>query len=223
MQKDLIEYLESYLTERRSGLIEKVLQDRTRYITLVLEDIFQSQNASAVMRTCDCFGIQDIHVIENKNQYEVSQDVTMGSTKWLNLKRYNSNENNTLEAIDKLRSDGYRIVATSPHAEDITIRDFDIEKGKVALFFGTELTGLSDIVMDNADEFVKVPMYGFTESYNISVCAALVLYELTQKLRKSDIDWKLTTEEHNDTKLEWYKRSVKHSDEIIERYLETKK
>jgi len=219
MQKDLIKHLEGFVTERRSELIDKVLQDRTKYITLVLEDIYQSQNASAVMRSCDCFGVQDVHVIENSNQYEIIPDVAMGSTKWLSLNRYNEKENNTLDTINKLKSEGYRIVATSPHAKDVTIGDFDITKGKTALFFGTELTGLSEVVMDNADEFVKVPMYGFTESYNISVCAALVLYELTEKLRKSDIDWKLTEEEITEIKLQWLKRSIKASDEIIDRFL----
>lgn len=222
MQKELIEYLRAFVTERRSYLIDKVLEDRTRYIKIVLENIYQAQNASAVLRSCECFGVQDVHVIENSHKFDVDPEVAMGASKWLNIYSHNEKDNNSLDLIKKLKNDGYRIVATSPHVDDVTIDKLDLDKGKFALFFGTELTGLSDIVMDNADEFVKVPMYGFTESYNISVCASLALYELTKRLKETDIDWGLTEEEKGDIRLEWLTRSIKSSTEIIERFLEDK-
>ena len=139
---------------------------RTRYLTVVLEDIFQSQNASAVLRTCDCFGIQDVHIIENRNPYEINPDVELGSAKWLNMNRYNKSGHNTLEAFTELRKKGYKIIATSPHKNDLMIQDLPIEH-KIALVFGSEREGLSDIALQNADAFVKIPMYGFTESFNI--------------------------------------------------------
>ncbi|MGB5989248.1 MAG: RNA methyltransferase [Marinifilaceae bacterium] len=222
MEKELIEHLRGFVTERRSGLIDKVLEDRTRYIKIVLENIYQSQNASAVLRSCDCFGVQDVHVIENSYKFDIDPQVTMGSSKWLNIHSHREKENNTLDAIKELKADGYRIIATSPHVKDVTIEELDLNKGKFALFFGTELTGLSDIVMDNADEFVKVPMYGFTESFNISVCASLSLYELTKRLRQSDIDWGLSKTEKDEIKLEWLRRTIKSSDEIVERFMEGK-
>jgi tRNA (guanosine-2'-O-)-methyltransferase len=221
MEKDLIEHLKGFVTERRSSLIDKVLEDRTRYIKIVLENIYQAQNASAVLRSCECFGVQDIHVIENSYKFDVDPAVVMGASKWLDIHSHNEKENNTLDVIKQLKADGYRIIATSPHANDVTIDELDIEKGKFALFFGTELTGLSDILMDNADEFVKVPMYGFTESFNISVCASLALYELTKRLKKSDIQWGLDEEEKDEIRLEWLTRSIKSSDKIIERFLES--
>lgn len=191
MSKELINYLSEYITPERKELFEKVLSSRTRYLTVVLEDIYQSQNASAVLRSCDCFGIQDVHIIENRNQFKVNPDVTLGSTKWLNLHHYREKEQNTLDCINHLRNQGYRIVATSPHANDTNLEDFDLGKGKAALIFGTELTGISAVVENNADEFLKIPMFGFTESFNISVSAAITLHHLNLRLRQSDIDYLL--------------------------------
>jgi len=217
-KQELIQFLETVMNVDRIELIDKNVNERTKYITVVLENIFQSQNASAVMRSCDCFGVQNLHVIENSNKYELNPDVVMGSSKWVNLKRYNSQENNTLDAINSLKQEGYRIVATTPHTNDILLPDFDLTKGKAAFFFGTELTGLSDVVMDHADEFVKIPMYGFTESFNISVSASLVLSHLAAELRRSEIDWQLSEKEKLNLKLEWYKKSIKSSEQMIDRF-----
>ena len=218
MDKELTKYLASFLTEKRLEILKNVLSNRTKYVTVVLEDIFQPHNASAVLRTCDCFGVQDVHIIENKNKYSVNPKVAMGSAKWLNLNKYTKNENNTLETIHKLKSQGYRIVATSPHTNDVNINDFDLTKGKSAFIFGTELTGISDIVKENADEFVKIPMYGFTESFNISVCAALLLNTITDKLRNSTINWKLSENDYESILFEWIKKSIKHPESIIKSY-----
>ncbi len=220
MYKDeLIDYLKAFVTERRNGLIDRVLKERTKYVTVVLENIYQSQNASAVLRSCECFGIQDVHVIENSNEYNINPDVTMGSNKWLDIHKYDNKKNNSLTAINSLREDGYRIVATSPGECETKLYDFDLSKGKAAFFFGTELTGLSDIVLDNADEFVTVPMYGFTESFNISVCAALVMSHLTGSLRRSNIDWRLKEEEFKDIQIEWLRKSIKSGDDLVDKFL----
>ena len=187
---------------------------RTRYLTVVLEDIFQPHNASAVLRSCDCFGIQDVHVIENQNQYRLNPDVTLGSDKWLTLYKYNQTDRNTREALTRLKSEGYRIVATSPHEKVTSVENFDLHKGKAALVFGTELTGLSDEAISMADEFITIPMVGFTESLNISVTVAIVLYELTKRLKKTDIPWQLTQTEINQLKVQWIKNSIRRSDNI---------
>ncbi len=222
-KKELIQFLETVMKEERIELIEKNVNERTRYITVVLENIFQPQNASAVMRSCDCFGVQDLHVIENSNKYELNPDVVMGSSKWIDLKRYDSKDENTLDTINSLKKEGYRIIATTPHTNDVLLPDFDLSKGKSAFFFGTELTGLSDVVMEHADEFVKIPMYGFTESFNISVSASIVLNHLASSLRRSNVDWQLTEEEKLDLKLEWYKRSIKSGEKMINRFKNTLK
>ncbi len=214
MKKERIQYLSQFITKRRLERINRVVTWRTRYLTVVLEDIFQPHNASAVLRSCDCFGIQDVHIIENRNKYRVNPDVTLGSDKWLTLYKYKQKENNTSEALNRLKSEGYRIVATSPHENNAPIDIFDLKKGKTALLFGTELTGLSGEAISMADEFITIPMTGFTESLNISVTVAIVLYELTNRLKKSDIAWQLTPDEIDQLKMQWIISSMKHSDNI---------
>jgi len=216
MKQALVNFLSEHITDNRNAMFDKVLKDRTKYLTVVLEDIYQSHNASAVLRSCDCFGIQDVHVIENRNKYSVDRDVALGSSKWLSLNKYNEEENNTRAALRKLKKQGYRIVATTPHTNDVELYDFDISKGKSAIVFGTELTGISDIVREEADEFLRIPMYGFTESFNISVSAALVLQHMAHEIRNQNVDWKLSEEDLVDIKLQWLKTTIKSS-ELIER------
>jgi tRNA (guanosine-2'-O-)-methyltransferase len=212
---EIIEVLSEMVSENRISTFNEVLDNRTRYITVVLEDIFQSHNASAVIRSCDCSGIQDVHMIENSYKFAENPDVALGSSQWITKFKYNSQENNTLEAIQTLRNDAYRIVATTPHTDDTLLSNLDLSKGKIALFFGSERPGLSKIVMDNADEFVKIPMYGFTESYNISVSAALCLYDIVNRLRKTEINWHLSFTEKQELLAQWLKISVKDSTNIL--------
>ena len=219
MTRVLTEYLKQFVTEHRWELFNQVIEERTRYITVVLEDIYQPQNASAVLRTCDCTGIQDVHIIENTNEFRLNPDVELGAAQWLNLTQYKSLENNTLTAIEYLKKEKYRIVATTPHTNDTELGQFDLSKGKVALFFGSEQPGLSEIMMDNADEFLRIPMHGFTESFNISVSAAIILYHLTEKLKKSKTEWKLDPLEKGEILLNWLKYSIKDSELIIREYL----
>lgn len=216
MEKQLTEYLSGYVTRERLFLFDKILAFRTRYITVVLEDIYQPQNASAVLRSCDCFGIQDVHIVENRNQFTLNPHVELGSSKWLTLKTHNRNENNSRETVRALKADGYRIVATSPHANDATLENFDLTAGKTALVFGSEMPGISEYILKEADEFLNIPMVGFTESLNISVSAAIILHCLTGRLRKSKkIDWKLTAGEKESLKLEWLQQSIKKSELLI--------
>lgn len=219
LKNPLIQYLSGFATQRRMDTFERVLANRTRYLTVALENVFQGHNASAVLRSMDCFGIQDAHIIENEYEYRVNPEVALGASKWLTLIRHNTRAHNTLAAVSALRSRGYRIVATTPHSQDVALPDFNLYAGKTALFFGTELEGLSDVLMENADEFLRIPMYGFTESFNISVSAALVFYELVRRLHASGLDWRLTEEEKQDLRLEWLRQSVRHSDLLIARFM----
>jgi tRNA (guanosine-2'-O-)-methyltransferase len=218
VKEKLLNHLMEFVSENKKQLFEKIILQRTKHITVVLEDIFQPHNASAVLRTCDCFGIQDVHIIENKHKYEVNPDVALGSSKWLNLYKYNSDENNTIDTFNSLRRKGYRIVATTPHENDFLLEDLNLDS-KIALVFGTELEGLSDTVIQNADEFVQIPMYGFTESFNISVSAAIILHYLTEKLKKSNIKWELSKNEKTDIKLNWVRNVVKRSELLEKKFL----
>ena len=213
MDNQLLEHLLSFLTERRKNLFEEVISKRTRHFTVVTEDVYQMHNTSAVMRSCDVFGIQELHVIEEKISKEIDREIAMGAQKWVNIHRHHS----TKECIDNLKEKGYQIIATTPHNNSTELKDFDILK-KSAFFFGKEKEGLSDIVIDAADGYLKIPMYGFTESLNISVSAAIILQSVVTRLKDSGIDWELSEQEKNEIKLDWAKRSVKSSIKIIERY-----
>jgi tRNA (guanosine-2'-O-)-methyltransferase len=217
-QDRLIQYLSRFATENRLNLIERNLSNRTRYLTVVLEDFFQTQNASAVLRTCDCFGIQDVHVIENRNRFLVNRDIALGATQWLNLRKYNGKADNTPDALHHLKQQGYRIIATSPYVNDSELGSLNLNHGKAALVFGTERTGISKAVEQMADEFVKVPMYGFSDSLNVSVSAAIILSRLVEKLREGDVGWRLSDEEKSDLRLKWLKNSLKRVDLLIERF-----
>jgi tRNA (guanosine-2'-O-)-methyltransferase len=220
LQEELVVHLSEFMTERRNELFRIVAGNRTRYMTVVLEDIFQSHNASAVLRSCECFGIQDVHFIENRYQYELNPDIALGSWKWLTLNRYSENPDNTVACLGKLKSEGYRIIATSLHKAGTTPEKLDLEKGKIALLFGTELEGLSEKALDMADEYLKLPMVGFTESLNISVSAALIVHHLTDRLRKSLIKWQLKENEINTLLLQWMRNSIKMSKSIEKKFIE---
>lgn len=206
--KAFLEFLSQFITDERKQRFEEVLDYRTRHITVVLEDIFQPHNASAVLRSCDLTGVQDVHIIENHFTYDINPDVVMGSNKWLDIHRYNELDFNTPTVIEHLKDKGYQIVATCPHRDDFMPETLPLDK-PVALVFGTEKTGITDYVMEHADRFVRIPMYGFTESYNISVSAALLVYTLTHRLHEmTDIDWHLSEEEKEEVRLEWARRTL---------------
>ena len=212
----LIRYLSGFATPERIGKMRRVLEERTRYLAVVIEDIYQPHNASAVLRTCDCFGIQDVHIVENRNAYRVNPGVELGTAQWLTLHRYNSEPENTPAAIDRLRSAGYRIVATTPHTEQRSLDDFDLDAGPVALLFGNEPDGLSETALSLADEHLVIPMVGFVESFNISVSAAIILHTLSSRLRSSGIAYHLSPAESDEILLQWLRNSVGRA-EALER------
>lgn len=220
-QKELNDFLREFITQERYDKFRKILEQRTRHLCIVLEDIFQSHNASAVLRSCDCFGIQDVHIIENQNTYKVNPDIALGASKWVSITKYNSQLNNSLNCIRQLKNNGYTIAATSPHNKEYSIENLPLEN-KVALVFGTEMQGISDTVAKEADCFVNIPMYGFTESFNISVSAALCLYELSKRLRSSDIQWQISESEKQGILTEWIKNTLKDPENMIRQYYKKK-
>ncbi|HAQ19870.1 MAG TPA: TrmH family RNA methyltransferase [Prolixibacteraceae bacterium] len=224
MNHKLIQFLSGFVTVERLALFHQILSFRTNYLTVVLEDIYQAQNASAVVRTADCFGVQNIHVIENKNVFHVNPDVVRGASNWITVNRYNDHEMNTQKALKKLRQEGYRIVLASPHEHDISLENFDLEKGKAAIVFGCERPGLSEWANQDADEFMKIPMVGFTESLNVSVAVAVTLHHLTHQLRANPaINWNLTEDEKQNLLLEWLRVSIKRVDLLEKKFYELDK
>lgn len=213
----LIEHLETFLTESRKEKFVKVLSKRTKHFTVATEDVYQLHNTSAVIRTCDVFGIQEVNIIEERNSKTIEREIAMGAQKWVDLKRYNSAK----ECISDMKSKGYQIVAATPHEKDCLLEDFDVTK-KSCFFFGREHEGLSEEVLEAADCYLKIPMVGFTESLNISVSAAIILQHVTSKLWKSDVDWHLAQEEQLQKRMDWLKNSIKSYDEIVERFYRRK-
>lgn len=218
MYKELFEYLTPFITEHKVSLFEKMVLHRTKHVTVVLENIFQPHNASAVIRSCDCFGIQDVHIIENNNQFEPYRDATVGAKKWMNLYKYNKTKNNTISCLNTLKKKGYKIIATTPHEKSVMIQDLPLDN-KIALVFGTEMEGISQEVIDHADGFVKIPMYGFTESYNISVAASISLYQIKQNLNQSNIDWQLKDENKYEVLSNWAVNSIKLGENLKTEFL----
>lgn len=209
----LLEYLETYLTDNRRERFNNVLKKRTKHFTVATEDVYQLHNTSAVMRSCDVFGIQEVNIVEEVNSKSIDREIAMGAQKWVDLNRYNT----TKSCITDLKAKGYQIVATTPHAEDCDLIDFDITK-KSCFFFGRETEGLSQQVLDHADCFLKIPMVGFTESLNISVSAAIILQHVTAQLRKSTINWQLSEDEILDKRFDWIKKTIKNYEAIVEHY-----
>jgi tRNA (guanosine-2'-O-)-methyltransferase len=182
-----------------------------------MEDVFQLHNTSAVMRSCEVFGIQELNVIEQKFGKSIDKEIAMGAEKWVDINRFSSIQ----DCITNLKGKGYQIIATTPHNDSCLLHEFDITKPS-ALFFGTERDGLSDEVMQQADGFLKIPMVGYTESLNISVSAAIIIQDVTNRLRQSDINWQLSEEEVLEKRLDWTRKSIKDIEFIERKYFELK-
>ena len=212
---DYLNYLEGFITENRRDNFIKILQNRTKHFTIAIEDIFQLHNTSAVMRTCEVFGVQEMNVIEEKYGKSIDKEIALGAQKWVDVTRYST----TTECIKGLKEKGYKIIATTPHEDSCFMEDFDISQ-RSAIFFGTEKMGLSQEVMKQAEGFIKIPMMGFTESLNISSSAAIIIQNITSRLRKSDIKWQLTEEEILEKRIDWARKTIKDIDFITQKYLE---
>ena len=220
---ELLQFLEDKLTDRRKERLHEVIEERTRHFTVAVENVYQPHNASAVIRSCECFGIQDLYVLEKGNEFIPSRGIVNGADKWVDLYIYRENEGGTAGCIKDLRENGYQIVATTPHKNDCLLEDFDVTK-KSAFFFGTEKDGLSDEIMDEADQFLKIPIVGFTESFNISVSVALILQFLTWKLkRQSDVKWPLSDGEKLEKKIEWAMNSLHNGIDLVEYFHEMRR
>jgi tRNA (guanosine-2'-O-)-methyltransferase len=215
--QDLLTYLEGFITENRKEGFLRVLKNRTKHFTIAMEDVFQLHNTSAVMRSCEVFGIQELNVIEQKFGKSIDKEIAMGAEKWVDINRFSSIQ----DCITNLKGKGYQIIATTPHNDSCLLHEFDITKPS-ALFFGTERDGLSDEVMQQADGFLKIPMVGYTESLNISVSAAIIIQDVTNRLRQSDINWQLSEEEVLEKRLDWTRKSIKDIEFIERKYFELK-
>jgi tRNA (guanosine-2'-O-)-methyltransferase len=211
----LDEYLAGFVSSEKLARFDAALRERTRHLTVALEDVYQRQNASAALRSCDCFGIQDVHIIENELPFRVNPDVARGAAQWLTLHPYDSGDAprtpgaNTSACIRALKARGYRVIATAPAAEGgVPLGDYDVTP-KTAILFGTEKRGLSQVARTEADGFLSIPMHGLTRSFNLSVAVALCLYELSNKIHRSNVAWQLSDSERSALRAEWVRLVLK--------------
>ncbi|HSM58560.1 MAG TPA: RNA methyltransferase [Candidatus Sulfomarinibacteraceae bacterium] len=220
-----IDYLAQFVTAQRQRRIEEALRWRTRHLTVMLEDVYQPHNASAVLRTCEIFGVQDVHIVERANKFRPNRDIALGAPQWLTLHRYRDDEarrgaegSGTRRGFRALRRKGYHIAALTLEEDSAPLASLSLEQ-PLALCFGTEEEGLSAEAHDLADSLVHLPMYGFTQSFNISVTVALALQTLIRQLHNSDVDWRLSQEAQLELKLEWLVQTVPRGDIVLKNYL----
>jgi tRNA (guanosine-2'-O-)-methyltransferase len=216
-EQQLLEYLRTFLTAERQTRFADVLNQRTRRITIVLEDIYGSHNIGAVLRTCDAFGVQDVHVIEDSHEFQLEPEIALGSQKWLTVRRYRDVPNPRRRCVNALRAAGYRLLAVTPHADAPPPEEVDVSR-PCALLFGTERDGLTDELSSLADDGVRIPMCGFVESLNVSVAAALCLYPMLRQLRRVSDEWGLSHADQEVLLLEWVRQSVPNCDAVEARF-----
>lgn len=211
MKEKLKDALFEIIPENKRFLFQKISEQRTKHLTVLLENIFQEHNASAVLRNCDCFGIQELHVIEDSNKYKVQRDIARGAGKWVDLISFNDSNNSNLKAIKYLKEKGYKIASLSPEADNYSVYNLPIDQ-PLALIFGTEWKGVSEDLKENSDYLVKIPMVGFTESFNVSVSVALTLQTLRNRLENSNFNWKLSEIEQIDLQIKWCEKYIKNGE-----------
>lgn len=215
----LVDHLLPFVSAERRQRMFEVLQYRTDHLRVVLEDIYQPHNASAAMRSCECFGVQHLHVIENRYAYTLNREVAMGAFKWINLHRHNlPDQPNTRLCINNLKQLGYRIVATSLRPGTIPIGQLPLDQ-PVALCFGTEEDGLTTDLLDQADDHIRIPMYGFTQSFNLSVTVSLALQELRNRLHLQGGCPPLSENQQQAVLLQWLCNSIRQSDTVVRSFL----
>lgn len=211
--RERIAWLAEFMLPERYDVLRRTVAMRTRYMTILAENTFHPQNAAALIRHCEAFGLQQMHTVETVCRFNPNAAIVRGTDRWVDIRRHRS----TAEAIAALRGEGYRIVATTPHREDTTPESFDVTRGRFALVFGTEHAGISEEVLASADEFLHIPMCGMVESLNVSASAAILIYMLSERMRRQVEGWNMTAAEQAATLYGWMCRSVKDSEEILRR------
>ncbi len=197
------------MTPERSGKFQKVLTNRQPNLTIVMENVHDPHNISAVMRTCDAVGIQDIYIINSiipKHNY-FGPKSSSSAAKWLTIHQFNS----VAECLQPLRQRFQKIYTTQLSAEAVNLYDIDFTKESVALVFGNEHDGISEEMRSLADGNIMIPQVGMIQSLNISVACAVSIYEAfrQKKIVGHYEQPSLTPEIINEIQLVWSKPKVK--------------
>lgn len=212
--QETFDYLKQFLTDERLSKIEHFSKESSDFVLPVMEDVYQFRNAAAIVRSVEACAFHHVVALEEENVFNPNLKVTKGAETWVQVEKMPNN----LDSLKEIKNRGYKILAVSPEKNATMLPDYEI-KEPIALVFGTELEGVSDEVLDFADETLAIPMYGFTKSFNVSVAAAICMYELKQKLMKSGIDYKLSHEKLLEMKIRWTVNSIRSGEELLERFL----
>lgn len=216
-EQALSNYLQQFLTPERKARFAEVLEDRIGWLRIVVQDMYLDHNASAIMRSCDALGVQHMHAVETFNKFAASAEIALGSEKWVTLHRH-LGENSTQQCLNELRSQGFAVAACVLRPHTLNLQSLPLDR-PVALVLGNEKYGVSQEFLDGADYLVHMPMYGFVESFNVSVAAALALQTLTERIRSSSINWGLDDLEKAELKLKWARETVPNIQAIEKRFL----
>lgn len=208
------DYLKKFLTNERLEKIEEKSHESSDFVLPIMEDVYQFRNAAAIVRSAEACAFHKIMALESKNIFEPNLQVTKGADTWVQVDK----KPHHLQTLENVKSKGYRLVAVSPEKNATPLPDFKITQ-PVALVFGTEWQGVTDDFLDYCDETLVIPMYGFTQSFNVSVAAALCMYDLKQKLIHSGIDYKLNEEKRLQLMIRWAVNSIRSGEEIHKDYL----
>lgn len=217
MSARLYEILCEHLTPRKRELFDEMANNRTRYFTAVLEDVYQAQNTSAILRSAEAWAMQDLHVVENEHSFAHHRRIAKGAKDWLTVHRYNQQVNNSEVCLQHLKNKGYQIVVTALREDSVPLAEMDLSS-PVAVVLGTELTGASDTALQMADQKVIIPMYGFTESLNVSVAAGVIFNFISGEIRRRNLNWQLSDEEKLALKIQWARKTIYWSDHIVEMF-----
>lgn len=185
------------------------------FVLPVVEDVYQFRNAAAILRSSEACGFHKVVALEQRNVFNPNLDLTKGADTWVEVERLSVH----LDSIKKIQNRGYEIVAVSPEKNAESLPDFKIEK-PIALVFGTEWRGVTQEILEFSSRTLSIPMYGFTQSFNVSVAAGICLYQLKQKLLDQKIPHFLDEEKRMELKIRWTLKSIKEGEKILKKYLE---
>ncbi|MBP7172967.1 MAG: RNA methyltransferase [Cloacibacterium sp.] len=211
---ETFEYLKQFLTSDRLRKIEHYSLESSDFVLPVMEDVYQFRNAAAIIRSVEACGFHKVVALEESNTFNPNLSVTKGADTWVEVERMPRN----LASLQNIKERGYKIIAVSPEKNAQSLPDYQLSQ-PIALVFGTELEGVTTEILDFADETLAIPMYGFTKSFNVSVAAAICMYELKQKLLKSDFNYSLNKEKLLQLKIRWAVNSIRSGEEILKHYL----
>lgn len=212
-QEEIYSYLSGFLTEERLRKIEHFSQESSDFILPVVEDVYQFRNAAAILRSVEACGFHKVVALEKENVFDPNLRVTKGADTWVEVEKLPR----TMDSLKDIKNRGYKIVAVSPERNTTMLPDYQ-PKEPLALVFGTEWEGTTDELLDFADETLAIPMYGFTQSFNVSVAASICMYDLKQKLINSGIDYKLSEEKLLEMKIRWAVNTIPSGKQILDRF-----